>query len=57
MSAFLPDDVLDTSDEAEFAGYVDSGLWELEEWLWQQQCRQNLLQLHIKMLWADYFED
>lgn len=44
-------------DEAEFAGYVDSGLWELEEWLERELARRHILQLHFRLLWRDFFED
>lgn len=50
--------MLDFVDEAEFAGYVDSGIWELEEWLDMQRPRGlDLLMQHIAMSGDDSFED
>lgn len=47
-------EVLDPSDEAEFAGYVDSGIWELEEWLGHEIRRRALLRLYFGLLDTDF---
>jgi hypothetical protein len=43
------------ADEAEFAGYVDSGIWEIEEFLRDRACEKNVLDLYFSELWLDYF--
>jgi hypothetical protein len=38
------------ADEAEFAGYVDSGIWEMEEWLYVRQPKGiELLMAHLQL--------
>lgn len=39
--------------EAEFAGYVDSGIWELEQFLIQERCDQNIRAMFYRQLWHD----
>lgn len=42
-------------DEAEFAGYVDSGIWMIEEFLNDVRCQDNVRDLYMRDLWRDYF--
>jgi hypothetical protein len=42
--------VSEFTDEAEFAGYVDSGIWEMEEWLYVRQPKgMDLLMAHLQL--------
>lgn len=42
-------------DEGEFAGYVDSGIWMIEEFLNDLRCEGNTRQMYFDQLWRDYF--
>lgn len=44
-----------TMEEAEFAGYVESGIWMLEEYLLDVVCEENVRGMYLKQLWRDYF--
>lgn len=43
-------------DEAEFAGYVDAGIWMIEEFLNDVRCANNIRDLYFSDLWRDYFQ-
>lgn len=48
-------DHLATADEAELAGYIDSGIWMIEEYLRDAACADNVRDMYFKDLWRDYF--
>lgn len=49
-------DSLATADEAELAGYIDSGIWMIEEYLRDMACADNIREMYFKDLWRDYFQ-
>lgn len=46
-------DSVNAANEAELAGYVDSGMWEMEEFL----ARRERMFLHLAMVLEDIRED
>ena len=48
-------DPLATADEAELAGYIDSGIWMMEEYLADIAGQRNIRDMHFRQLWQDYF--
>lgn len=51
----MADPILE-ADEAEFDGYVDSGIWMMEEYLRDWLCAENVRNMMFRDLWRDYFQ-
>lgn len=54
MDPFFPsNDELLKADPGEVAGYIDSGIWELEDYL----ARRERLRLHLRLSLEDLIEE